>query len=79
MRNDLPSFTRLILYETDVSRLPRSWLRWAVRTSQATRNTSSGTAVDNQISSYLVDADIFVTADKEGYSAGSVEVQSYYG
>jgi hypothetical protein len=64
MRNDLPSFARLFLYETDTSRLPRSWLRWALQTLQATRKTSPGTPVDNQIGSCLVEADLFVTADK---------------
>jgi hypothetical protein len=61
---DMPSFARLFLYETEVDRLPRSWLRWALKTLQATRKTSAGTPVDNQIGSYLVDADILVTADK---------------
>jgi hypothetical protein len=60
----MPSFARLFLYETEVDRLPRSWLRWALKTLQATRKTSAGTPVDNQIGSYLVDADILVTADK---------------
>ena len=64
IRNDLPSFARLFLYETDISHLPRSWLRWAFRIIQATRKTTPGTPVDNQISSYLVDADILMTADK---------------
>jgi hypothetical protein len=31
---------------------------------QATRKTSPGTPVDNQIGSYLVDADILMTADR---------------
>ncbi len=64
IRNDPPSFARFFLYETDASHLPRDWLRWAFRTLQATRKTSPGTPVDNQISSYLVDADLLVTADK---------------
>jgi hypothetical protein len=64
MKRDLPSVTRLFLYETDSSRMPRSWLRWALQTLQATRKTSPGTPVDNQIGSYLVEADTFVTADK---------------
>lgn len=64
MRNDLPSFAKMMLYETDSSHMPRSWLRWALQALQATRKTNSGTAVDNQIGSYLVDADVFVTADK---------------
>jgi hypothetical protein len=61
---DMPSFARLFRYETDADHLPRSWLRWALKTLQATRKTSAGTPVDNQIGSYLVDADILVTADK---------------
>ncbi len=64
MRRDLPSVTRLFLYETDSSRLPRSWLRWALQTLHATRRTGPGTPVDTQIGSYLVEADVFVTADK---------------
>jgi hypothetical protein len=64
IRGDLASLTRLILHDTDARRMPRNWLRWAVATLQATRATSPGSAVDNQIGSYLVDADVFVTADK---------------
>jgi hypothetical protein len=64
IRNDLPSFARFFLYETDIPHLPRSWLRWAFGILRATRKTSPGTPVDNQISSYLVDAGIIITADK---------------
>lgn len=64
MRSDLASFARLMLYETQPDRMPRSWLRWALHTLQATRTTSPGTPVDAQIGSYLVDADFFVTADR---------------
>ena len=64
IRDNLSSFAKFFLYETDTSHLPREWLRWAFRTLQATRKTSPGTPVDNQIGSYLVDADILMTADK---------------
>jgi hypothetical protein len=64
IERDMSSFARLFLYETEAHRLPRSWLRWALTTLQATRKTSAGTPVDNQIGSYLVEADILVTADK---------------
>ena len=64
IRRDMASFARLFLYETDACRLPRSWLYCALQTLQATRKTSPGTPVDNQIGSYLVDADLLVTADK---------------
>src|SRR6185437_7451713 len=59
-----PSLARLFLYETDRSRLPGSWLRWAMRTLQVTRKTNQGTPVDNQIGSYRLDADVLVTADR---------------
>ena len=64
IKNHLPSFASFFLYETDPLHLSRSWLRWALRTLQATRKTGPGTPVDNQIGSYLVDADLLVTADK---------------
>lgn len=64
MRRESSSFVGFFLYQTDASHLGRNWLRWAFRTLQATRKTSSGTPVDNQIGSYLVDADFLVTADK---------------
>jgi hypothetical protein len=61
---ELPSFARLLLYETEADRLPRNWLRWAFSTLQATLRASPGTPADTQIGSYLKDADCFVTADK---------------
>jgi hypothetical protein len=64
IQKDLPSFARLFWYETAASYLPRNWLRWALRALQATRTTTPGTPVDNQIGSYLVDADFLVTADR---------------
>jgi hypothetical protein len=42
IKRDMPSFARLFLYETEVDRLPRSWLRWALKTLQATRKTNAG-------------------------------------
>jgi hypothetical protein len=63
VRREYASFVRLILYETSASYLRRNWLRWAVGTLQMTRKTGPGTPVDNQISSYLVDADDLVTGD----------------
>ena len=68
IQSDLPSFARFFLYETDALHLQRDWLRWAFRTLQATRKTSPGTPVDNQIGSYLIDADVLMTADKIFFS-----------
>jgi hypothetical protein len=45
-------------------RVPREWLRWAMSEAQALRKVTSGTPVDNQISTYLVDFDFFLTSDR---------------
>lgn len=64
IRQEIASFARMFLYDTEIEQLPRSWLRWALQVLQATRTTNAGTAVDNQIGAYLLDADYFVTGDK---------------
>ncbi len=50
--------------DCSTERLPREWLRWAMCEVQALRKVTPGTPVDNQISTYLVDCDVFVTADR---------------
>ena len=50
--------------EGALSRVPREWLRWAMREVQALRKVTPGTPVDNQICTYLVDYDIFLTSDR---------------
>jgi hypothetical protein len=50
--------------DCEKERLPREWLRWAMREVQALRKVTRGTPVDNQISTYLMDYDIFVTGDR---------------
>lgn len=44
--------------------VPLAWLRWAFGFVQATRKTTSGTPVDNQIATYLPECDVFLTADR---------------
>ena len=44
--------------------LPREWLRWAMSEVQALRKVTPGAPVDNQLVTYLVDYDVFVTADR---------------
>ena len=51
---------------------PREWIRWAMTEVQALKAVSSGTPGDNQIATYLIDFDIFVTAD--GGFAACVEI-----
>ena len=44
--------------------MPRHWIRWAAGLLQATRKSSGGVPVDNQIASYLRDSRYVITADK---------------
>lgn len=46
------------------SAAPRNWLRWASEFVQLERKLKSSNAIDNQLTAYLVDADVFLTADK---------------
>lgn len=64
IRSDQASWTRLWTREVEASALPREWIRWAMAEAQATRATSSGTPGDNQLATYLIDVDVFVTTDK---------------
>ena len=50
--------------EVEVERLPLEWLRWAFEHIQATRKTTDGTPVDNQIATYLPECDVFLSADR---------------
>lgn len=61
---DQASWTQLWTREVESHALPREWIRWAMAEAQATRSTSPGTPGDNQLATYLVDVDIFVSTDK---------------
>lgn len=52
------------LYLVDKGRLPRQWLRWAHSFAQRFRKVTPGSAGDTQLSTYLVETDVVVTADK---------------
>ena len=58
------SWNHLWLHEVEIDEVPRAWLRWAVEFLQGLRKVTSGTPVDNQISTYLIDADVFLTSDR---------------
>jgi hypothetical protein len=64
IRRSAASWTHLWFHEVETTEVPREWLRWAVRLLQSTRTVTAGTPGDNQISSYLLDADGFLTADR---------------
>jgi hypothetical protein len=63
LRRDAHVFTSFWLHEVDVRQVPRQWLRWAVNTAQSMFKVTGGNPADEQHSSYLVDCDLFLTAD----------------
>jgi hypothetical protein len=64
VRAEGPEWQRMWLSETDEVRLPCAWLRSAMNILQALRKQSDGTPCDNQLGIYLLDSDVFVTADR---------------
>ncbi len=64
VRSDQAEFNRFWLTDAERDALPREWLRWAVRTVQLTRKVTNGNPADEQHSAYLVDCDLFLTADR---------------
>jgi hypothetical protein len=52
------------LYEVDKSALPRQWLRWAHSFAQRFRKVTPGSPGDTQLSTYFVETDVVITADK---------------
>jgi hypothetical protein len=63
LHSDRAEFTKFWLEDVRAEALPREWLRWAVNLLQADRKVTSGNPVDEQHSSYLVDCDLFLSAD----------------
>lgn len=64
MLADSASLNRLWLYELDASAVPRQWIRGAFEFLQGWHKVTDGTPVDSQLATHLVEADIFVSADK---------------
>lgn len=50
--------------EASKEHLVREWIRWAMKEAQTLHKVTNGTPVDNQIATYLVDCDLFVTGDR---------------
>lgn len=58
------SFNKLWLHELDSKAVPRQWLRGAFEFLQAWHRVTPGTPVDAQLATHLVEADHFISADK---------------
>lgn len=63
VRSDPDDFVRMWLDDAMVEDVPRTWLNWAVDVVQWTTRIGSGNPADAQHASYLVDCDLFLTAD----------------
>ncbi len=64
MLSDLGSFNKFWLYEVTAINLPRFWLRAAFEFLQAWRRVTDGTPCDTQLATYLIEADVVVSGDK---------------
>lgn len=58
------AWTEFWLHLTSKTALPRHWLRWAHSFVQRFRKVSSGSPGDAQLLTYLIETDVFITADK---------------
>jgi hypothetical protein len=61
---DQASLRRFWLKDCQVENMPRQWLRWAFAFLQRMHKISDGTPVDSQLGTYLLDVDLFITADR---------------
>lgn len=58
------SWFRFWLYEIDAKAMPRFWLRWAFEHLQQFAKFTPGTPADAQLATYLPEADLIVSGDK---------------
>jgi hypothetical protein len=63
LRASRADFTRFWLHDVALQAVPRNWVRWAARLAQTTVKVTGGNPADEQHSSYLVDCDVFLSAD----------------
>lgn len=63
LRSNPESFVHMWLEEAQIDDVPRNWLNWAVDVVQWTGKIGKGNPADAQHSSYLIDCDLFLTAD----------------
>lgn len=65
LRADRADFTSFVFEEVEQNNVPRWWLRWATEAAQSViGGKTGGNPRDVQHASYLLDCDLFVTADR---------------
>lgn len=62
--SNFDEYNEFWLYQVQKDEIPRNWLRWAIHWAQMRQRITAGNPADAQHASFLLDADIFVTADK---------------
>jgi hypothetical protein len=62
--SDPASWLKFWFYEVQSVRMPRFWLRWAFEHLQLFHKVTDGTPGDAQLGTYLLEADVIVSADK---------------
>lgn len=58
------SLRRFWVQDVQSVNMPRHWLRWAFEFMQRMHKVTDGTPVDCQLGTYLLDVDLFLSADK---------------
>lgn len=64
MTADRGAFNEFWYYLVSASEVPRNWIRWATHHAQLDNRIETGNPVDAQLSAYLLDCDLFCTADR---------------
>jgi hypothetical protein len=63
LRSNHSDFTKFWFQDVDLNAMRRNWLRWAVDLAQFDYKVTGGNPADAQHSSYLLDCDLFLSAD----------------
>ncbi len=58
------SLVKFWMHDVDLQRMPRYWLRWGFEFLQRMQRVTDGTPVDAQLGTYLIEADLMLSADK---------------
>jgi len=61
---DSPDWLAFWIYDVEESFVPREWLRWAFSFTQRFRKVTPGSPGDSQLSTYFLDSDIVISADR---------------
>lgn len=59
-----PDWVDFWVYGAKEKHLPRQWLRWAHAYAQRFRKVTDGTPADSQLSTYFLETDVVISADK---------------